>query len=318
MKKISQAKIAEMTGVAQCTVSRVLRGTEGVNVETREKILAALRQNNYRSAELLPIVVLAAEVAAKNIYNVQLLGAINQELEEQGIVSEVLFRNNVKLLLSRSAAGIISLCYDHRFEREISGLLSIPIVGVNTNSNFSSEIFSMCSNEEGAMKRACRELFEAGHRQIGCLCRLESTEYSHKLRKAEFKKQCGELGIHGEFAEVTGNLGQTIRDMADHSITGIIIASEQWSHDLRKALRIAELDIHRDMSVIAWADSSDFGNELLGITTLCQDYKSLAREAVQMLMHQIRHEHIGNKNVIVPYFYTRRDSISIPLDNTAD
>lgn len=311
MKKISQTQIAKITGVAQCTVSRVLRGTEGVSVETREKVLAALRQNNYRSAELLPVAVLAAEVAAKNIYNVQLLGAINQELEKQGIVFEVIFRNNMKLLLSRSSAGIISICYDHRFEREISGLLSIPIVGVNTNSNFSTEIFSVCSDEKRAMRQACRSLFEAGHRKIGCLCRLYSSEYSHKLRKSEFSKQCEELGIHGEIAEVTGNLGKTMRNMADRAITGIIIASEQWSHDVRRALILAKLRVPEDISVIAWADSQDYGMEQLNLTTLCQDYKSLARESVKLLRHQIMHEFVSTRNITVPYFYTSRGSEGI-------
>ena len=316
MKRISQAQIAKMTGVSQCTVSRVLRGSGSVHIETREKVLAALRRNNYRSPEVLPVVVLVSQVSERDIYDIQILDVIHEELEKNNIAFEVIFYNNVQLLRSRSSAGILSLCYNSRFEREVSDLLSIPIVGINTASNFSSEIYTVCSDEIDCMEKICRDFFYKGHRRLGCLCYSYSKEYIQKLRCDEFKKQCKQLGIYGKVATLSGNLGEDIRYLAEHSVTGIIIASEYWSHDLQSALNHAKLNIPKDISLVSWGARNDCGNEFLNFNVVYQDYPALAREAVKLLMHQINYEFVGTKKIAVPYIYTQRGSVAAPHAGT--
>ena len=305
-----------MTGVSQCTVSRVLRDCGSVHIETREKVLAALRRNNYRSSELLPVIVLVANVSSRDIYDIQILDAIHNELQKNNIAFEVMFYNNVKLLRSRSAAGILSLCYDSRFERELSNQLSIPTVGINTVSNFSSEIYTVCSNEADCMEKICRDFFYNGHRKLGCLCYPYSKEYIQKLRCNEFKKQCKQLGIYGKIASLSGNLGEDIRYLAEHSVTGIIIASEYWSHDLQTAVSHAKLNIPQDISVVSWGAQHDCGNKFLNYNVVCQDYPALARETVKLLLSQINYEFVSTKKIIVPYIYHRRNSVTVPNSGT--
>lgn len=312
MKRISQAQIAKMIGVSQCTVSRVLRNSGSVHIETKEKVLSAIRHNNYRASEILPVGVLLAHISPRDTYDIQMLDALHTELKKNNIAFEVMFYDNIKLLRSRSSAGILSLCYDSHLEREMSNLLSIPIVGINTASNFSSEIFTVCSDEIDCMEKICRDFFYKGHRKLGCLCYRDSKEYIQKVRCAEFKKQCEPLGIRGKIVTLSGNLGNDIRYLADHSVTGIIIANEYWSHDLLAALNHAKLKIPQDISIVHWGARDDSGNELLNLNVVCQNYPAIAKEAVKMLLHQINYESVESRKITIPYIYTRRGSIDVP------
>ena len=51
MKRISQREIANLLGVNVSTVSRALRGLEGVSQELRQKILSLAKEQGYELTE---------------------------------------------------------------------------------------------------------------------------------------------------------------------------------------------------------------------------------------------------------------------------
>lgn len=93
---ITVNQIAEICGVSRTTVLRTLNGKGSVRKETREKILAVARENNYRPNLLARSLnhgrtktIGVVTVNMENLYFVQRLDAINRTAEKQGFFTNI-------------------------------------------------------------------------------------------------------------------------------------------------------------------------------------------------------------------------------------
>ena len=89
---VTSRDVAQLAGVSQMTVSRVLQGSSRVAPQTREKVLAAMQQAGYRphaAARTLrtrrtsTVGVVVADIT--NPFYPQLLEAVGRALEEAGL-----------------------------------------------------------------------------------------------------------------------------------------------------------------------------------------------------------------------------------------
>lgn len=185
MKRISQRDIAKILGVNVSTVSRALRGVDGVSPEVRQKIERFAEDNGYRpnpfAASLRydttrTIGIVVPDVAYN--HNAQILKRIEADARENGYMCIIADSNEsseneahcLELLENMHVEGII-ICpsqettdFSHLQRLKDSGM---PIVFFDRTPDI--DISSVVINDAGSARQATNSLIDAGARRIAFL-----------------------------------------------------------------------------------------------------------------------------------------------------
>ena len=185
MKRISQRDIAKILGVNVSTVSRALRGVDGVSPEVRQKIERFAEENGYRpnpfAASLRydttrTIGIVVPDVAYN--HNAQILKRIEADARENGYMCIIADSNEsseneahcLELLENMHVEGII-ICpsqettdFSHLQRLKDSGM---PIVFFDRAPDI--DISSVVINDAGSARQATNSLIDAGARRIAFL-----------------------------------------------------------------------------------------------------------------------------------------------------
>ena len=185
MKRISQRDIAKILGVNVSTVSRALRGVDGVSPEVRQKIERFAEENGYRpnpfAASLRydttrTIGIVVPDVAYN--HNAQILKRIEADARENGYMCIIADSNEsseneahcLELLENMHVEGII-ICpsqettdFSHLQRLNDSGM---PIVFFDRAPDI--DISSVVINDAGSARQATNSLIDAGARRIAFL-----------------------------------------------------------------------------------------------------------------------------------------------------
>ena len=185
MKRISQRDIAKILGVNVSTVSRALRGVDGVSPEVRQKIERFAEDNGYRpnpfAASLRydttrTIGIVVPDVAYN--HNAQILKRIEADARENGYMCIIADSNEsseneahcLELLENMHVEGII-ICpsqettdFSHLQRLKDSGM---PIVFFDRAPDI--DISSVVINDAGSARQATNSLIDAGARRISFL-----------------------------------------------------------------------------------------------------------------------------------------------------
>lgn len=185
MKRISQRDIAKILGVNVSTVSRALRGVDGVSPEVRQKIERFAEDNGYRpnpfAASLRydttrTIGIVVPDVAYN--HNAQILKRIEADARENGYMCIIADSNEsseneahcLELLENMHVEGII-ICpsqettdFSHLQRLKDSGM---PIVFFDRAPDI--DISSVVINDAGSARQATNSLIDAGARRIAFL-----------------------------------------------------------------------------------------------------------------------------------------------------
>lgn len=185
MKRISQRDIAKILGVNVSTVSRALRGLDGVSPEVKQKIERFAEENGYRpnpfAASLRydttrTIGIVVPDVAYN--HNAQILKRIEADARENGYMCIIAdsdeSRENeahcLELLENMHVEGII-ICpsqettdFSHLQQLKDSGM---PIVFFDRAPDIG--ISSVVINDAGSARQATNSLIDAGARRIAFL-----------------------------------------------------------------------------------------------------------------------------------------------------
>ena len=188
MARVRSKDVAKRAGVSIATVSHVINGTRFVSDETRQKVLAAIEDLNYRPNAVArglatnitrKIGLVISEisnpfftVAARGVedeflshqYNIVLCDT-DEDPERENDVLHLLATQQIDGLIIAPtgvrSASLLAMAESGipivQFDRSSPGL-GTPLVGVN--------------NEEGAYQ-AIRYLISLGHRRIACVINLE-------------------------------------------------------------------------------------------------------------------------------------------------
>lgn len=310
--------LAKEAGVSIATISRVINNDPRVLPETRSKILDLARRRGYLPgpANGMRTIGVLIQNNSMNPYHFNLQEAVRKAIAEKGWRTELVAQEDVELLHDRAVSGVIAICQRQDYSRwwDEHGN-NIPLVPVNSAGNSMKGIYSCISDGRTGIKLAFRHLAEYGHRKIIFLSSVSRKEEAGYIsRKIEGFYEC--LRGMGEnnpenccFYNVCKH-PPDFRGLIAEGFTAGIAGGEPCGFQLLQHLNRQRIRCPDDFSLVSmeYPEISEFLYPPL--TTVSQDFKRLAAQAVQLLeQHFNPRRLIPGKDIHIPYFLIRRDSV---------
>lgn len=310
MKRISQREIANLLGVNVSTVSRALRGLEGVSPELRQKILSLAKERGYRpnpfavslrydttrtigvvvpdvSFSHYAHIVKRIEAEARKIGYMCIITDSNDKYENE--------KNCLELLVNMHVEGIIMcLAQDTTDFSHIQHLKKIHMPVVLFDRDADIDISSVVINDvESAREVTCR-LIDSGAKRIAFLGgpnKLKQTAdrkhgYLEALRERgiPIRKElvkCDFLSFSSGFSNTTELLDMHDRPDAIVASHGLLTLSSM------KAIEARGMNVPNDISVVGYM--SDWISEVLTprVSFVKQNQKEIAVKAFKLLHDQM-------------------------------
>ena len=317
--------VAELAGVSQQTVSRVVNSREYVGGDTRERVLAAMRELDYRpnrAAQALVTgrsktlgvisiesvafgpssVLLGLERAAHAhgyFVSVARLASLDRGSLFQAL--EQLRRQSVEgILLNTGQDGIT-----HELERRLA---DVPVVAVEDTPEARVPIVAV--DQERGAAAATQLLLELGHRKVAHVAGPE--DWSSARRRMEGWRATLESAevpvappLFGDWSVRSGHeLGRRLAQ--DPEVTAVFAANDEMALGVMRAMFEAGRDVPGDVSIVGF-DDVPFARYLTPpLTTVRQDFEEIGRLSVDVLLDAIGGvEHSHARAVITPQLIVR-------------
>jgi LacI family repressor for deo operon, udp, cdd, tsx, nupC, and nupG len=310
--------VAELAGVSQATVSRVVNDKATVAPETRRRVLQALDQLGYRPVGLRSLRPPAASELVGLIVpelDNPIFPAFAQELENAlaaagcttvlgtATPSGVGEAEYIDLLLEHQVSGIVIVSGRHADTVADHGryldLLrdQVPLVLVNGRPGGLEGIPAVSADDAGAMRAAVAHLAGLGHRRIGMIA--GPRRYVPSLRKiAGYIEGLEEVGLPANEALLTttaysvggGHVGAL--ELLGREVTAVVCSSDAMALGAIRAAREVGLVVPRDLSVVGFDDSAIASYVTPGITTSRQPVVEMAADVVARLRAQIDRDEV--------------------------
>ncbi len=326
IKKASIKDIARQSGVAISTVSHVINSTKFVADVTREKVMKAINELNYRPnliarglrtkstrtiGILLPDIsqpffaqVLKGIEAVARLRNYTLImGCTFYDIEDE--------KRQLNSMLDQNTDGIIFFCgydmYEHIKKVHDS---NVPVVVLDREIK-QKDIPSVLIDNAKAMESAVQYLYDLGHRKIGFITfpfenqttiRKRYEGYCAALKKNGIKYDPDIVIIDDQMrlAELKGTYEVLLQKIKQKIIpTAIITLSDFLALGAIKALKEEGFNVPGDISVVGFNDEVICAFSDPPLTTVKQPKKLMGETAANLLIDIIEKKEIVNKNIIL-------------------
>lgn len=315
MKKVSVRTIAAGLGISPSTVARALSGSMPVAEETRLRVLKAAREMGYRrSSEHKRFLLIVSDVFCSGAYDRSLVPEIISQCLRVRAGLVLVTESNLEELRNMPFNGLFSVCYNNRVNRFLAESFNCPVVCFNNYQCHWENIYSVNSDDVGAISAAVEYFWSAGHRRIGLLA-VASHDFSHKRRKKQFMAAIGEKpGGTGFLYEIShqSDYWEIIHTVEADAVTALLLPHEGFDLQLLKILSIAQKKIPGDISLITWENSYISRNVEPPLTTFGQDFAMMAQQGVELMISLLHFPRQQVADVSVPYRFFDRRSVSAP------
>jgi DNA-binding LacI/PurR family transcriptional regulator len=299
--------VAKLARVSPQTVSRVVNAREYVGGDTRERVLTAIRELNYRpnqAAQALVTgrsrtlgvisidsvaygpssVLLGLERAARThgyFVSVARLASLDRASMIQAL--EQLQRQGVDGILVNVGRDGIASELDRR-------LTDVPIVAVEDTPEARVPIVAV--DQVAASAAATRLLLDLGHRSVAHVA--GPGDWPSARRRIEGWRTTLEAAavpvprpLSGDWSVASGyELGRRLAE--DRDVTAIFAANDEMALGAMRAMFEAGREVPRDVSIIGF-DDVPFARYLTpSLTTVRQDFKEIGERSVDVLLEAIR------------------------------
>ncbi len=302
--------VARIAGVGIGTVSRVINNNPGVKPATREKVLTAIAQLNYKPNPIARSMISKRTGAIGVIvpfftrpFNTELLRGVETALAHLG---KELVLYNVEtdsqrdhyfseLPMHRRVDGllILSLSLEDSFALGLKEV-GMPVVLLDAYSPFFTSL--VVNNIEGAYQ-AVKSLIEKGHRRIGFINGV--IEGNIKFNRANDRliglhRALGEAGLHfepelmltSELDRFGGKKAALHLLSLERQPTAIFASSDMQAVGVLEAAKVLNINVPEDLSVIGY-DGIEV-SELLELSTIQQPMQHMGELGVTKLLEQMK------------------------------
>jgi DNA-binding LacI/PurR family transcriptional regulator len=330
----SQADVARIAGVSGQTVSRVANGARYVDAATRERVLAAMREVDYRpnraaralrSGRFQSIGVIAFELSS--VGTTHTLDAIAAAATETGYGVNLLpvlgatqdaVRAAFEQLGEQAVDGIIILVETHRLDGVVvpEGL---PVVVVDSSAQYSYPIVD--NDQAHGARLATEHLLELGHETVWHVAGPELSYSARRRRTAwqetlEAHDRVAPPVIPGDWSARSGyEAGLRLAD--DDGLTAVFTANDQMALGLLRALHECGRSVPDEVSVVGFDDMEEAAYFWPPLTTVRQSFAEVGKRAVDALMREIRSGEHEHHEELVPTQLVVRASTAMPRRTTA-
>lgn len=301
--------VARLAGVSHQTVSRVLNDHPSIRPETKQRVLDAIAELDYR-----PNLVARALVTSRS----NVIGVMSATIGEFGPASSIAtieeaarvegysvttvnlpdttpeaIEAAVRQLVREHIAGIVVLAPQVRVFHVLHGMaIDVPFVTLQTASGATGDTLA-ADQVEGA-RLATAHLIELGHRDIVHLAGpqdwIEAESRMRGYLNALLDADLPTIApIRGDWTADFGHYaGLKLARRGD--FTAVFAANDLMAIGLMHGFRDAGLDVPGDVSVVGFDDVPVAPHVWPPLTTVHQDFSELGRRAVAHLMAGIRGE----------------------------
>ncbi|WTZ28444.1 LacI family DNA-binding transcriptional regulator [Microbispora sp. NBC_01389] len=323
--------VAELAGVSAMTVSRVLNAPEKVRPETRERVLAAVRELDYRpnSAARMLVTgrsgVLGVVCFDTTLYGPAstLFGVEQAARDSDYLVSiaslPVLDRRwigrGVDRLRSQSVDGVIVVAPHESAAEGVRQLpAGLPVVVVGGGGDVPVPVVAV--DQVAGAARATRHLLSLGHRTVWHVAGppnwVDSRGRLSGWRSVlEAEGRVVPEPLVGDWTASSGyELGRRLA--ADGGVTAVFVANDHMAMGVLRALREAGRRVPEDVSVVGFDDVPEAAYFWPPLTTVRQDFGELGRQAFRLLLHRIADRDVGPARLVEPELVVRESTAAAP------
>ncbi len=327
----SMADVARLAGVSSQTVSRVSNGYAGVNEETRQQVLEAMKELGYRPnsaaralkrGEFRTIGVITFTLSTTG--NVRTLEAIATSAAAEGYAVTLLpvavptsdeVRGAFSRLEELAVDAVIVIMEVHLLD---AATVKLPphVQVVVVDSDAGDHYTVVDTDQAGGTKTAVRHLLELGHRTVWHLGGPEDS-FAAQRRADAWREALTEADrpapppVRGDWSAESGYLAG--RELAAREeCTAVFAANDQMALGLLRALHEAGRRVPEDVSVIGFDDIPEAGSFLPPLTTLHQDFAEVGRLCVQAVLRKMRPDGSEHGTTLVPTRLVMRQSTAPP------
>jgi DNA-binding LacI/PurR family transcriptional regulator len=312
------ADVAKLAGVSHQTVSRVLNDSPHVKEETRERVLAAIRELDYRPNSVArALVTRRSKTLGVISFDTTLYGpasmlyGIEQAARGAGYFVSIA---SIRSLEGRSMQDAM----DRLLDQAVEGVLviapqtssvgalarvrsSVPVVAVGSGAQ--ARMPGAAVDNEAGARAATRYLLDLGHRTVhhiaGPVNWLDA-----RARETGWRAVLADAGaevpgpIVGDWSARAG-YEAGLRLQADPRVTAVFCANDHMALGLLRALNESERSIPGDISVIGFDDIPESSYFTPPLTTVRQDFGELGRRGLQLLVAQVEDGGPSNRRLLV-------------------
>ncbi|MFD0304207.1 LacI family DNA-binding transcriptional regulator [Streptomyces sp. NPDC127119] len=327
----SMADVARLAGVSSQTVSRVSNGYAGVNEETRQQVLEAMRELGYRPnsaaralkrGEFRTIGVITFGLSTTG--NVRTLEAIATSAAHEGYAVTLLpvavpTQDEVRGAFSRlgelAVDAVIVILEVHLLD---AVTLSLPphIKVVVADSDAGDRYTVVDTDQAGGSRDAVRYLLGLGHETVWHLAGPEES-FAAQRRADAWRAELTGAGratpplVRGDWSAESGyRAGLELAEQPD--CTAVFAANDQMALGLLRALHERGRYVPDDVSVIGFDDIPEAGSFLPPLTTVHQDFAEVGRRCVEGVLRQMGQDTPEHGTTLVPTRLVVRDSVGVP------
>ncbi|MFC9327447.1 LacI family DNA-binding transcriptional regulator [Kitasatospora sp. NPDC057015] len=326
------ADVARVAGVSHQTVSRVLNGAPHVRPDTRDRVLAAIRELDYRPNSAARALVtrrsqtLGVVSFGSALYGpASMLDSIEQAARSAGYFVSVA---SLRSLDSRSVQEAVDRLRDQGVEGvvvlapQISAVsavarltTTVPVVAVGSGSRSRVPMVAV-DNEAGALA-ATRHLLDLGHDTVhhiaGPAGWLETTTRQDGWRKAlEAAGAPVPPVLAGDWSSRSG-YEAGLRIAEDPQVSAVFCANDHMALGLLRALHESGRAIPEDVSVVGFDDIPEAAYFTPPLTTVRQGFAELGRRALELLVAELAAGAGSPQHVLVsPEMVLRRSTGPAP------
>ena len=322
------ADVAVLAGVSHQTVSRVLNDHPNVRAETRSRVLAAIRQLDYRpNSAARALVTKRSQTLGVISFDTTLYGpasmlyGIEQAARDAGyFISIVSLRSMdrgslldaVDRLRDQAVEGIVVIAP----QTSAAGVMAqaavgVPLVGAGCGLNEQVPMVAIDHVAGGAA--ATRHLLDLGHRTVhhvtGPLTWFDAVGRVNGWRSVleEAGAPIPEILV-GDWSARSGYAaGQRLA--ADPSVTAVFCANDHMALGLLRALHEAGRRVPADISVVGFDDIPEASFFTPPLTTVRQDFGELGRRSLDLLIGHMRGIPASLGQVLIKPELITRDSV---------
>jgi len=301
------ADVARLAGVSHQTVSRVLNGSPNVRTETRERVLAAIRELDYRPNTAARTLVtrrsqtLGVISFDSTLYGPsQMLYGIEQAARSAGYFISIAslryqdirsVRDAVDRLRDQAVEGIAVIASQASTVAALAQRIGVvPMVTVGPTAP--GQLPGACVDNGMGAEAAVRYLLDLGHETVhhvaGPSDWLESNARELGWRRAlEGRGRTVLPALAGDWSARSGyEAGRRLAQ--DPAVSAVFCANDHMALGVLRALHEGRRRVPEDVSVVGFDDIPEAGYLTPPLTTVRQDFGELGRRGLQLLLRRIQ------------------------------
>lgn len=302
--------VAEHAGVAISTVSRVLNNSEDVSDATREKVMKAIRELQFRPnrtakslAQRATRTIAVAVPTFTTPFHNEFLKGVRDRLDDADL--DLLLcdldweapKATLLNFLERGAMDGLIVAGLPINDETAEDLLTLGTPVVLIGSKW-PPLDSFYWDEEPGAKMAVNHLIDQGHSRIGMI----TTPHDNRLRNARvngYKQALEEAGIgfdedlivhghtrkHDGFSEESGYEAMNELLSFDDQVTAVFASSDVQAIGAWQAVREAGSEVPDDYSLVGYDDIKV--SRFIGLTSVAQSMHYVGERSTDVLLNRL-------------------------------